>query len=348
MTENGQSDFDKILDFGNLYKTYKKTKSGKFKSRSILRFTMNALDGLYRIQQSLQSKTYKISPYRQFKVYEPKERIVEAASFKDNIVQNCICDYVIMPQLKDEFVLSNVAGQVGKGTEFGIQLLKKHMLKAYEKYGYDCWIVKGDIKKFFYSIDHDVLQDIVEYFSHDPDIIWLLKKYINSVDSPGVPLGNRLSQVFGLIILSRLDHFIIGELGVEFYGRYSDDFYLIVQNKSYSFYCLDAIKEFIKTLKLELNNKTQIIPFKNGIKYCGFHMYITRDGKYIRKITNARKRLIKKKYKKGAELVHQNKLSLDKFMHSYYSCRSHFSKGNCVKFTYEMDKYINQIINRNS
>lgn len=348
MTGENRSDFDMVLDFGNLYKSYKKTKSGKFKIKSILQFTANALDGIYKIQYSLKNKTYNITPYKKFKIYEPKERLIEASSFKDNIVQNCLCNYVIMPSLEKEFILSNVAGQIGKGTEFGIQLLKQHMQQAYAKYGHDCWIIKGDIKKFFYSIDHDTLKDIVEYFFQDPDIIWLLFKYIDSVNSPGVPLGNRLSQVFGLIILSRMDHLITGELGVEFYGRCADDFYIIVQNKQYAIWCLNVIKEFVNTLKLELNNKTQLIPFKNGIKYCGFHIYITHDGKCIRKLANEKKRLIKKRYRKKAELVRQGKLSIDKYTRSYNSCRSHFSKGNCVKFTYEMDKYIKQIIDENT
>ena len=73
-----------------------------------------------------------------------------------------------------------------------------------------------------------------------------------------------------------------------------DDFYLIVEKKTYAIECLYAIKEFISTLRLELNGKTQIIPFKNGIKYCGFHTYITREGKCIRKLTNEKKRAEKK------------------------------------------------------
>lgn len=71
--------------------------------------------------------------------------------------------------------------------------------------------------------------------------------------------------------LSGLDHFITGELGVKYYGRYMNDFYLIVQSKEYAKWCLLAIYEFVHSLGLELNGKTQIIPFKNGIKFCGFH-----------------------------------------------------------------------------
>lgn len=123
-----------------------------------------------------------------------------------------------------------------------------------------------------------------------------------------------------------------------------DDFYLIVESKQYAKYCLCAIEDFVNTLNLELNGKTQIIPFKNGIKFCGFHTYVTKDGKVIRKLTNEKKRKAKKKYRKMAKMVKENKLSKGKFLESYESWKNHISHGNCVKFTYEMDKMIDEIL----
>lgn len=98
------------------------------------------------------------------------------------------------------------------------------------------------------------------------------------------------------------------------------------------------------TLGLELNGKTQIIPFKNGIKFCGFHTYITKDGKVIRKLKNDNKRAAKKKFKKMVGLVKQGKLTKDKFYESYNAWKNHISHGNCVKLGYEMDKYIEELL----
>lgn len=77
-----------------------------------------------------------------------------------------------------------------------------------------------------------------------------------------------------------------------------DDFYLIVESKEYAKFCLDAIYEYIHSLDLELNGKTQIILFKNGIRFCGFHTYVTQDGKVIRKLINANKRAAKRNLEK--------------------------------------------------
>lgn len=336
--------FDKIIDFENLYKAYRDSKSGKGFTKSRIKFELSALDGIYQIKKLLESKQYEVDRYNRFKVYEPKERIIEAGSFKDKIVQHSLCDNVLLPILSNEFIYTNYAGQIGRSTLFGLDCLKYQMYLAYQKYGYDCWIIKGDIKKFFYNIDHNILKDIVSYFISNPDTYWLCEKFIDSTSGNGLPLGNQVSQVFALLYLSGFDHFITGELGVKYYGRYMDDFYLIVESKQYAKYCLCAIEDFVNTLNLELNGKTQIIPFKNGIKFCGFHTYVTKDGKVIRKLTNEKKRKAKKKYRKMAKMVKENKLSKGKFLESYESWKNHISHGNCVKFTYEMDKMIDEIL----
>lgn len=335
-----KTDFEKICDFENLHKAYRKSKCGKGFNKSSARFQISSLDGIYQIKRRLGTKIYEVSPYHEFTIYEPKERIIKSCSFQDKIVQHSLCDNVLLPSLKNEFIPNNFAGQIGKGTLYGLDWLRAQMYLSYHKYGYDCWIVKADIKKFFYNINHDILKEIVGYFVKDDNVYWLCEKFIDSTEGLGLPLGNQVSQVFALMYLSGLDHFITGELGVKYYGRYMDDFYLIVRTKEYAKYCLNSIYEFVSTLGLELNGKTQIIPFKNGIKFCGFHTYVTNDGKVIRKLKNENKRAAKKKFKKMVNLVKTNKLSKEKFYESYNAWKNHISHGNCIKLRYEMDKYI--------
>lgn len=339
-------DFEQITNFDAIYEAYKKAKRGKGYNQSRLKFEMAALDGVLQIKNMLETKKFVVSPYNTFKIYEPKERVIEAGSFKDKIVQHSLCDNVLLPELASEFINTNVAGQPNKGTLYGLDCLKAQMLLAFNKYGYDCWIVKADIAKYFYSIDHEILKDIVKYFVKDEDVWWLCEKFIDSTSGPGLPLGNQLAQVYAVLFLSGLDYFITGELGVKYYGRYMDDFYLIVEKKSYALYCLSAIREFVATLKLELNEKTQLIPFKNGIKYCGFHTYVTHDGKCIRKLTNEKKRDAKKRYRKMAKLVVKGKLNREDFDESYLAFKNHISHGNCVKFGYALDQMVNEIWER--
>ena len=339
------TEFEKVIDFNNMYKAYKKAKCGKGYKKSSARFGIMALDGINKLIKELKDKTYQISAYQEFKIYEPKERIIKTSSFKDKVVQHSLCDNVILPKLQQVFLYDNCAGQKGKGTLFGLDRLSEQMKLFHKRYGANGYILKCDISKFFYTIPHQQLKDIVEYhFNSDKDISWLCNLFIDSTDGDGIPLGNQINQGFALLYLDGMDKLIKGELGIEFYGRYMDDFYLIHPSKEYLKYCLTVITEFLKTLKLSLNGKTQISPLKNGVNYLGFHTYITDDGKIIRKLKNQNKRNAQKKYLKMAKLVIEGKLSKDKFDASYNAWKNHISHGNCYKLSKKTDEIINNVL----
>lgn len=346
--EYKMQEFDKVIEFGNLYAAYKRSKSGKGHYYSKNKFQMRTLDNILQIQQKIESHSFSVGTYNRFMIYDPKERVIEAGSFESKIVQHSLCDNVLIPRLSKEFIVTNFAGQKNKGTLYGLDWLKAHELEAYHRYGMDCWIVKADVSKYFYNINHELLKDMIYFHFADDDIRWLCDQFIESTEGNGLPLGNQISQVFALLYLSGLDHFITGELGIDLYGRYMDDFYLICPNREYSKHCLESIQMYMTSLGLQLNKKTQIIPFRNGLRFCGFHTYTTKDGKVIRKILNEKKHAIQKKYRKMAKLVCDGKLDSQIFWESYNSCKDHLSHGNCVKFIYKMDCMIKQILERSA
>lgn len=339
------TDFEKVLDFQNMYKAFRKAKCGKGFKKSSARFDLIALDGVNTLISQLRNKTYTVSDYNEFTVYEPKERIIQTTSFKDKVVQHCLCDNVIMPRLQQVFIVDNCAGQKGKGTLFGLDRLSEQMQRFHKRYGLNGYILKCDIKKYFYNISHEPLKDIVNYhFGHDPDICWLCNLFIDRTEGEGLPLGNQINQGFALLYLDGMDKLIKHELGIEYYGRYMDDFYLIHPSKEYLKYCLEVITAYLGTLDLSLNGKTQIFPFKNGISYLGFHTYITDRGKPIRKLKNQNKRNAQKKFVRMARLVAAGKLSMEKFQTAYNAWKNHISHGSCYRLGNETDAIIAEII----
>lgn len=341
------TDFEKVTDFQNMYRAFRKAKCGKGYKKSSARFNLAALDGVHMLISQLRDKTYRVSPYTEFKVYEPKERIIQTTSFKDKVIQHCLCDNVIMPRLQRVFIYDNCAGQKGKGTLFGLDRLQDQMLQFYRRYGHAGYILKCDITKFFYNISHDQLKEIVSYhFGYDPDICWLCNLFIDSTEGKGLPLGNQINQGFALLYLDGMDKLIKHELGIEFYGRYMDDFYLIHPSKEYLQHCLEVITAYLETLDLTLNGKTQIFPFKNGISYLGFHTYITADGTPIRRLKNQNKRNAQRKYLRMAKLVAAGKLPEEKFRASYGAWKNHISHGDCYSLGREMDKKVNEVLKR--
>ena len=341
------TDFEKVTDFDNMYRAFRKAKRGKGYKKSSARFNLAALDGVHTLIQQLENRTYQVSEYTEFKVYEPKERIIQTSSFKDKVVQHCLCDNVIMPRLQRVFIYDNCAAQIEKGTLFGLDRLSEQMRQFYKKYGTNGYILKCDISKFFYNIAHPQLKDMVEYyFDNDPDVLWLCNLFIDSTEGKGIPLGNQINQGFALLYLDSMDKLIRYELGIEYYGRYMDDFWLIHPSKAYLEYCLTVIREYLKTLELTLNGKTQIFPFKNGISYLGFHTYVIQGGRVIRRLKNQNKRNARKKFLRMAKRVTEGKIPEEKFWASYNAWKNHASHGNCYRLITTMDEKITHIFNK--
>lgn len=339
-------DKDIITDFQNLYKAYRKAKSNKRYNGSCAKFQTMTLEGLHILKEQLEDQTYRMNPYNRFKIYEPKERVIESCSFKDKIVQHCLSDNILHPRLECEFIRTNYAGQTGKGTDFGRECLKEQMLEFYSQHGLDGWILKCDIRKFFYQIDHEIVKEIVDYYFPDDYTKWLNHLFVDSSDGLGLPLGNQVTQIYALLMLDGVDHMVTGELGINLYGRYTDDFYLIHHDKAYIKFCLENIREMVASLHLELNGKTQIVPFKCGMRFLGFHHYVTSDGKYIRKLPSEKKRQAVKCTRKLIGKVRNGEISEEQFYQRYNARKNHILKGNCIKLCHSLDVLVEEALHQ--
>lgn len=301
----------------------------------------STLNGLY----SEAADKYTMSPYNTFEVYEPKRRVVMSNSYKDKVVQHSLCDNVLEPILTRSFIRDNYASQVGKGTHYGLDRLQEFMRRFYRKNGIDGWILKGDISKYFYSIRHDVLKTLIREKITDPDVLWLVDLIIDSTEgNVGIPIGNQTSQLFALIYLDGLDHFVKEKLGIKYYGRYMDDFFLIHHDKAYLQECRKQIEAFVQARGLSLNAKTNIFPLKHGVDFLGFHTYLTESGAVIRKVRRRSKNNMKRKLKKLAALHAAGRIDAKTVEQSYQSWRGHAEKGNSYHLIRRTDQYYNSLM----
>lgn len=334
------TEFEKIYSFESPYRAYRKARQGKRWKGAAAKFEVNLLEALNLLSYQLRTKKYTMSPYNTFEVYEPKKRVVMSNSYKDKVVQHALCDNVLEPILTRSFIRDNYASQVGKGTHDGLGRLQEFLRRFYRKNGVDGWILKGDISKYFYSIRHDVLKTLIREKITDPDVLWLVDLIIDSTEgNVGIPIGNQTSQLFALLYLDGLDHFIKEKLGIKYYGRYMDDFFLIHEDKEYLRHCRKEIEAFVAARGLSLNAKTNIYPLKNGIDFLGFHTYLTETGKVIRKVRRRSKNNMKRKLKKFAGLKAAGKIDQKTIEQSYQSWRGHASKGNCYHLIRRTDQY---------
>ena len=340
--------FEEVFSFENLYKGYLRSRKGVMWKASTQVYKANALPNIRKTQLALLSGTWKSKGFVCFDLYDRgKLRHIRAVHISERVVQHALCDNVLGPRVLPSFIKDNYASQEGKGTHFGLDRLEEFMRRFYRKKGVDGWVLKGDIRKYFYSIRHDVLKELVRKYVDDPECLWLLDMIIDSTEgNVGIPIGNQSSQLFALLYLSPLDHFIKEKLGVKFYGRYMDDFYLIHEDKEYLRYCWKEIERRVNEIGLSLNEKTAIYPLKNGIDFLGFHTYLTETGAVIRKVRRKSKSNARRKVKKLCGLMEAGKIGPDTVKQSYQSWRGHAAKGNCYHLIRKMDQHFNKYFNK--
>ena len=339
------TDFEKLTDFSNMYAAYQKSLSGHRNSKRTVNFQYSALDNIILMVDDLRNKRYVLSPYQKYWITEPKPRMLQVGSFRDKVLERCLCDYVILPKMKTVFIRNNFAGQTGKGTLFALNTLSSQLEEYYQQFGDDGFILKCDISGFYYNITHDSVKRRIRNHFSDSEILRICDQIIDSTPGEvGLPLGNPTSQDFALILLHDLDVMITSALGFEMYGRYVDDFYLIHHDREFLQDCLTRIEEHLMAIGLHLNQKTQIVPIRKGIRFLGFHTYLTADGKVIRKLTGDNKRKEKKRLRKDIMLVSKGKMTVKKMNEKYGSWRNHASHGNCFKLIQSMDQYKEQLM----
>ncbi len=286
--------YDQITDFANIEKAYRQTQKAdrKFKKDAIL-FSMTKELNLVALWQELRTKKYVVGDYITFKVFESKERIVNAPRIRDKVVQFAVQN-VISQIYEKVYISDSFACRKDKGTHKAVDRVQHFMKLCQWKYG-GGWIIKLDVAKFFYSIDRDVLKRIIRKKIRCHDTLLLLDKIIDS--SPegekGLPLGNATSQEFANLYLNELDQYAKRFLSVKWYVRYMDDVIAILPTKEEAQRILERMKWFLSTfLHLQTNKKTKIFPLKQGVNAYGYKIWTTH-----RLVRNQSKRAMKRRIK---------------------------------------------------
>lgn len=268
--------FDQCFSIENLFQAYLIARKGKRKKRACFEFEKNLGVNLTKLREEILTDRYKPRPYFKFVVHEPKQRIIQAPAFRDVIVQHAIYR-IIYPIFDQTFINTNFACRKNKGTHKCANYVQKSMRQCSN----DNYILHLDIKKFFYSIDHDILFELVKRKIKDFQLLKIIDLFIHYDEKLGIPIGNLLSQLFASIYLNPVDHWIKRTLKVQYYTRYVDDIVLIGltlnQAKNFKY----QIEKFIhQNLNLTLS-KSSIMLVKKGLNFVGYRTW--RSRRFVRK-----------------------------------------------------------------
>ena len=350
-------------DFEVLQHAHVVARRSKRSKNAIVKFEMYELENLARLQQEMRDKTYKQGGYFNFFVKEPKLREIQAIPYRDRIIQHILCDHVLTPYFTKRVIYDDTACIAGRGQHFAMRRMKGFMRAFHAQHGMDGWFLKCDILKFFPSLPHDVIMRTMGDKIADPDVRALFETIINSYRTPdafldrfniprtqkkfvkgrgfvdteivrGVPIGNQTSQTIGMYYLDPVDRFVKETLRVKYYVRYMDDFILLHHDREFLERALAEIRELCRReLKLELNDKTQILPLKNGLKFLGMHFHVQPTGHVVTKIQQRTTKRYKSAVKKINKFYPATHLSAQRATCIMSSYRGHYghtdSRGLC-------------------
>lgn len=273
--------YSQICSIENLKLADAIAQTGKAKQYGVIRHNKNADSNIDKLHIALVNKTFRTSAYTTFNVYEPKEREVFRLPFyPDRIVHHAIMN-ILEPIFVNMFTADTYSCIKGRGVHKAGEAIRKALKNEPEtKY-----CLKLDIKKFYPSVDHEILKMLLRRKFKDPNLLWLLDSIIDS--APGLPIGNYLSQYFSNFYLTGFDHWIKETLGIKDYFRYADDIAIFSSNKPYLHSVLSEIKDYLRNkLKLEVKGNYQVFPVDiRGLDMLGY--------KYFREYTRMRKRIKK-------------------------------------------------------
>lgn len=302
--------YEQMCDYKNICTVFNEVCKNTKNKNKVNKFRTYKCINIFKIYSTLKNREYKVGPYNIFTIYEPKQRRIVSQNMFDKVVNHLVSRYVLIPAVSPSLIDTNVASRTGKGTVGGLKYYydyRKRCDQKYKKY----YILKFDIKKYFASIDHEILKEKIKRKIKDKDALKIVFDIIDS-EEKGLGIGNMTSQVLAIFYLNDLDHYIKEELKIKYYVRYQDDAVLFHQSKKYLQECLKKIEAFLVKEKLSLNKKTRIYSNNCNFIFLGRNKY-GEYGKY---------RKIHRKYKKRIYLYKNKKIKLYQLMSSINNFRA--------------------------
>lgn len=317
-------DYHSIISLENILKAWKIFVRGKKYKKDVVEYALSLSENLIKLQKDLENRNYSHGKYVSFNISDPKPRIIHKATVIDRLVHNILYKELYW-YFDKRFIYDSYSCRVNKGVYKANLRFKQFAGRVSKNNTRTCYILKCDIKKFFASIDHKILENILKRHIKDVEILNLINNIISSFSSihkgVGLPLGNLTSQLLVNIYMHEFDIYVKQELRVKYYIRYADDFAIFCDDKKYLKDILEKLELFlIKKLKLKLHDhKVYIKTYSSGVDFLGWTHF--PNYKQLRNVT--KKNIIRKLHK----------YSKPETINSYRGLLSH---GN----TYKLKKYI--------
>lgn len=332
-------EFDEVISFDALHDGMLKSRRNVMWKDSVAGYTLDALKNTVKLMDELKSGEYQITPYQRFMVWEPKKREIVATRFRDRQFQRSLCDRILYRDMTRGFIHDNCACQIGKGVDFALNRLEAHLRRYYRKHGASGWVLKCDIHHFFPETLHDVAKAAARKRVKNDRAYEAAGQIIDSFGGDrGIGLGSQVSQLVELAVLDDIDHYIKERLQIRHYIRYMDDFVLIHENRETMERALEEIRKRVDAIGLQLNQKTQVFPLKQGIVFLKWRFILTDSGKVIRKLSRKNVTRERRKLKRLAVQIKAGRIPEEYLHMSFQSWKANAKRGNTYNTVQKMEQ----------
>lgn len=283
--------FADVVSVENLLEAWREFARGKRGKRDVQEFSLRLTDNIFSLHRDLVHHTYQHGGYQAFRISDPKPRNIHKASVRDRLVHHALYR-VLYPFFDRTFIADSFSCRIGKGTHRALNRFRSFAYRVGRNNTRTCWVLKCDVRKFFASIDHDVLQNILRQHIPDADILSLLRQVISSFSSTalgkGLPLGNLTSQLLVNVYMNEFDQFVKHELKLKRYIRYADDFVILSEDRDLLEEQIPRLQEFLgNSLRLRLHpGKVLIKTLVSGVDFLGWVHF--SDHRVLRTATKRR------------------------------------------------------------
>ena len=292
--------YNDIISVENLLEAWGEFQREKKKKEDVMEFKRNFMTNIFSLHNDLKNKVYEHGKYEHFVICDPKRRDIHKATVRDRLLHHALYRK-LYPFFDRTFIADSYSCRDNKGTHRAMRRFDVFARKESNNHTKTVWILKCDIRKFFASINHEILLGILRSRIQDEDILKLLENIIESFDSGvmgvGLPLGNLTSQLLVNIYMNEFDQYVKHILKVKYYIRYADDFVFMSTDKSHLGGIRKEVEVFlIHELKLSFHpDKVFIKTLASGVDFLGWVHFPKH--KVLRTVT--KKRMLRKASEKN-------------------------------------------------
>lgn len=338
-------DYEKIISIEALEKSFSKCRKGVAWKASTQNFELSLYQNLAKLHHDLSEYKDISKGYHCFKINERgKVRDIEACHISERVVQKSFSDNCFTPIFDHYVIPNNCASQNGKGTEYSVQHFAKDLKRAYRRYDKEFYIIQCDLKNYFGSIPHDKLINVLSKYISDERILEFCDRNIRKHGNTGLGLGSQNNQNYATIYLNGFDHYVTNQSHIKYYGRFNDDFYLMVKSKDEADKLMKQIRDYINSLGLMLSEKKcKIVKCTKTIIFLKQRFNLLKNGEVLIRGNKKSATRIRRKMKSFKKMLDAKTMNIKDITQIFKSSIGMYKHRRAYKTVCSLCNYFNNL-----